>query len=73
MDILKIKTGFTKNIISWLIKTQVKKNLNIDVDPKIGDLNVSIEDGGKVSVHLELELDLETDTKTVGDLVKRFM
>ncbi len=68
---MKLRTGFTKNIIGWIIKKQIKKNLDIDIDPTIGDIDVSVEDGGRVKVHLEL--DLETDTNTVGELVKRFI
>ena len=68
---MKIRTGFAKNVIGWVIKKQIKKNLGIDIDPAIGDIDISIEDGGRAKVHLEL--DLETSTETIGELVKRFI
>ena len=70
MDILKIRTGFLKGIIGKIVKAQIKKHLELDIDPQIEDLEVSI-DGDKVKVHLNLNAELPTSE--IGNLVKRFM
>lgn len=70
MDILKIRTNFLKGIIAKIVKAQIKKHLELDIDPQIEDLEVSIE-GDKVKVHLNL--DAEIATSEIGNLVKRFM
>lgn len=70
MDILKIRTSFIKGIIGKIARSQIKKHLDLDIDPKIEELTISIE-GDSVKVHLNL--DAEIPASEINNLVKRFM
>lgn len=48
MDTVKIKTGFTKGIISKIINRTLKKKFNANsIDVRIEDLNIEFGEEGK--------------------------
>lgn len=60
MDEVKIVSGFTKGLISKLLRTVLRKKTGCDVNLQLNDFNITISDG-KTRVHLDLDAELEKD------------
>lgn len=60
MDEVKIVSGFTKGLISKLLRTVLRKKTGCDVNLQLNDFNIAISDG-KTHVHLDLDAELEKD------------
>lgn len=70
MDELKIKTNFTKNIISRLIRKLIYKKFGYDVGFHIHELT-SCADDNLVSVHIKLTADMAKND--LDDILSRFL
>lgn len=57
---MKIVSGFTKGLISKLLRTVLRKKTGCDVNLQLNDFNITISDG-KTRVHLDLDAELEKD------------
>lgn len=66
MDKLEVNSGLMKGIIAKLIKKAIKNKLGNDMDIKLSELNVVIEDG-KAMIHLNA--DVETNVKDIIKMV----
>lgn len=60
MDEMKIVSGFTRGIISKLVKVLLRKKLGYDIDIQLNKIDVTIVDG-KSHVHLDLDAELEKE------------
>lgn len=57
---MKIVSGFTRGIISKLVKVLLRKKLGYDIDIQLNKIDVTIVDG-KSHVHLDLDAELEKE------------
>lgn len=64
MDEVRIESGFTKMILSKILKTVLKKKLGCDVTVELNEFKVIIKDG---KAHIHVSADGEIDN---GDLTK---
>lgn len=64
MDELNIVTGFTRTIISKMLRKFLQKKIGTDVDVKLNTIKVNIVED-KAYVHLDIEAEL-----TKGELMK---
>lgn len=53
-DEMRIKTGFMKGIIGYVVKKLLRKNLNIDIDIQLEDLDVEF-DGDNANVRITID------------------
>ena len=70
MDELKIRTSFTKNIISRIIRKLIYKKFGYDVDIHIHEL-ASNADDKSVSVNINLTADISKND--LDDILSRFL
>ena len=66
MDKLEVNSGLMKGIIAKLIMRAIKNKLGNDMDIKLSELNVVIEDG-KAIIHLNA--DVKTNVKDIIKMV----
>lgn len=59
MDEMKVGSKFTKNMISKLVRSILRKKFGYDIDIQLNEMNVTITDG-KIHVHLNADAGLET-------------
>lgn len=64
MDEVRIESGFTKMILSKILKTVLKKKLGCDVTVELNEFKATIKDG---KAHIHVSADGEIDN---GDLAK---
>ena len=64
MDEVRIESGFTKMILSKILKTVLKKKLGCDVTVELNEFKATIKDG---KAHIHVSADGEIDN---GDLTK---
>lgn len=57
---MKIVSGFTRGIISKLVRVLLRKKLGYDIDIQLNKIDVTIVDG-KPHVHLDLDAELEKE------------
>lgn len=57
---MKIVSGFTRGIISKLVRVLLRKKLGYDIDIQLNKIDVTIVDG-KSHVHLDLDAELEKE------------
>lgn len=71
MDELKIVSMFTKGLLSKLLRRIIRKNTGYDVDIKLNDISVTVDDG-RTHVHLDIDAELEKDEliKIVKSMMK---
>lgn len=60
MDELSIVSGFTKGIVSKLLRMVIRKKLDCDVELQLHDLRIAIQDG-KARLHVDLDAELEKE------------
>ena len=60
MDEVNIVSGFTKGVISKLIRLVLCKKIGCDINVQLNGLNVTVNDG-RTRVHLDLDAELEKD------------
>lgn len=60
MDEVNIVSGFTKGVISKLIRLVLRKKTGCDINVQLNGLNVIVNDG-RTRVHLDLDAELEKD------------
>ena len=72
MDEVKIKTAFLKNTISKIITKEIRKKLNLDVDLKIVDLDISNSDD-KYNAHFEIDGDLSMTQTQLSHILQRLV
>lgn len=60
MDEMKIVSGFTKGIVSKIVRMVLRKKMGCDANILLNELNVSINDG-KTHIHLDLDAELEKE------------
>lgn len=60
MDEMRIVSGFTKGLLSKLIKMLLRKKVGIDVDLQLNTIEVTVVDG-KTHVHLDVDAELEKE------------
>jgi hypothetical protein len=64
MDELKIVSGFTKGILSKLVRMLLRKKIGYDIDIQLNDVKATIiEEKAKVHLDLDAELSKEELTK----------
>ncbi len=64
MDEVKIESGFTKMILSKILKTVLKKKFGCDIIIELNEFNATIKDG---KTHIHVSADGEMNN---GDLTK---
>lgn len=70
MDELNIVTGWTRTLLSKILRKIINKKTGTDIDLRVNTLKVNIVDG-RVCFHLDLEGEM---TKTqFSDMVNKFI
>lgn len=69
MDEVKIVTGFTRGIISKIIRTLIRKKTGVDPNIILNNIEISVCEG-KTHVHLDVDAELSKEelTKILGIL-----
>lgn len=70
MDEMKITSGFTRGIISKLVRSALRKKFGWDIDLELNAIEATVIDG-KTHIHLDLDAKIEKEEllnilKTVG-------
>lgn len=60
MDELRIVSGFTRGLISKLIRMTLRKKVGCDADIQLHAMDVTVIDG-KTHIHLDLDAELEKE------------
>lgn len=60
MDEMRIVSGFTKGLLSKLIKMLLRKKVGIDIDLQLNTIEATVVDG-KTHVHLDVDAELEKE------------
>ncbi|MEY8515367.1 CTP synthase [Lachnospiraceae bacterium 29-84] len=63
MDEMKIGSKFMKNLVSKLVKSEVKKRVGYEVDIQLNELDAAF-DGGKAHIHLSVDAELSKEELT---------
>ena len=60
MDEMKIVSGFTRGIVSKLVRMALRKKIGYDIDIQINDIKATVVDG-KTHLHLDVDTELEKE------------
>lgn len=60
MDEMKIVSGFTRGIISKLVRMALRKKIGYDIDIQLNNIKATVVDG-KTHVHLDVDAELEKE------------
>lgn len=60
MDEMKIVSGFTRGIVSKLVRMALRKKIGYDIDIQLNDIKATVVDG-KTHVHLDVDAELEKE------------
>lgn len=69
MDELKIVSGFTRGMLSKLVRMLLRKKLGYDINIQLNDVKATIIEE-KAHVHLDMDADLSKEELT--KILKRF-